>query len=473
MSMLDTSTASSVPEAIIIAPGLEVNTLAEMARTAGFQVTRTYQDLTDEIAAEVAASRATVVAVHEAVPNFSIARLGTISKGGGGSVKIVMTFIRPASDLADLLRPTGAQVFTLPARQTAFDQIEQEYHNLLVTATRRVVDDDKLAAASEQARAMVESWAPAAGGMPRYAMQTLTVFSSKGGVGKSLVASELAWALAFLGGRRVLLVDADMSRGYLHHFLGPEALAHASEFNLPAMAADFDAYGKISLDKHTFVYPAPLKGMEPTLKVLFGLQGQDQASRPILNGEQGRRFISALVEKAQVSGYEFVIFDIGTTIPIPVHEQALKLASRMYVVVTPTRGTIRPTRIGLDQMRNYDITAARSASAIVNMWSPRVEKTLGLDDIGQYLGMPVAAKIPAISLDTVQYVQLTDMLNLQAYISDCGEYADLKPMTAAFLSLSEGVAPGTLAYASQKFDAVRQLSAGPDTRKRGGLFGRR
>ncbi|HTH13820.1 MAG TPA: P-loop NTPase, partial [Spirochaetia bacterium] len=70
-------------------------------------------------------------------------------------------------------------------------------------------------------------------------MQIIPIASGKGGVGKSLVAANLAIALA-QAGRRVVLADLDLGGSNLHLILGLRGIPYGigTYFNSPEM--DFD-----------------------------------------------------------------------------------------------------------------------------------------------------------------------------------------------------------------------------------------
>ena len=98
--------------------------------------------------------------------------------------------------------------------------------------------------ASTVAHAMLESTGPRHAGAADHVGRLVTVFATKGGVGKSLVATNLAVALADLG-RRVCVVDLDVSGGDVALML--QLSPQHTLADLPTISGDLDASGVASL----------------------------------------------------------------------------------------------------------------------------------------------------------------------------------------------------------------------------------
>jgi pilus assembly protein CpaE len=140
--------------------------------------------------------------------------------------------VRPAVGVV-LVRPeVGHEVLTAALRSGMSEVVETSD----VTALR-----DAVARADEVARAMAESL-DQAGAATRGAL--VTVFSTKGGVGKSLVATNLAASLADQGSR-VCLVDLDVQCGDVAIMLQVTPLHTLGDLDL--IRGDVDTSGLASL----------------------------------------------------------------------------------------------------------------------------------------------------------------------------------------------------------------------------------
>ena len=116
------------------------------------------------------------------------------------------------------------------------------------------------------------------------------------------------------------------------------------------------------------MYSLPyLTGQGPgNLDILFGIASAEAATLPAFladDGVQGERFIDALIGQAY-GIYEFVVFDIGTAITIPLHYAVMKAAGHVLVVANPSRPSVAPTR-----GRDPPVEARRRRRRISSGWS--------------------------------------------------------------------------------------------------------
>jgi pilus assembly protein CpaE len=170
--------------------------------------------------------------------------------------------------------------------------------------------------------------------------QVITVFSPKGGTGKSVVSSNLASALARRGGRRTLLIDFDLQFGDAAIMLGlsprntvRELLASPGTLD----AEQFDVYTEhhaSGLD----VLAAPLR---PEDAELIG----DDAVRSVLNAAQ--------------SAYDTVVVDTspffhGSTLA------ALDVTDDLLLVCTPDIPTAKNVRLALETLELLSFPAAKT-----------------------------------------------------------------------------------------------------------------
>lgn len=170
--------------------------------------------------------------------------------------------------------------------------------------------------------------------------QVITVFSPKGGTGKSVVSSNLASTLARRGGRRTLLIDFDLQFGDAAIMLGlsPKNTVRELLASPGTLAAEqFDVYAErhsSSLD----VLAAPL---HPEDAELIG----DDAVRSVLNAAR--------------SAYDTVVVDTspffhGSTLA------TLDLTDDLLLVCTPDIPTVKNVRLALETLELLSFPAAKT-----------------------------------------------------------------------------------------------------------------
>ncbi len=119
-----------------------------------------------------------------------------------------------AAALADTLRVTRPATSVILVRRRVDTSVLAE---ALRSGMREVVEERDLTGLTEAVRRAKEVWealnGPAVGGDDSTGGKQITVFSSKGGVGKTTLAVNLALALADGGQKKVVLVDLDLAFG--------------------------------------------------------------------------------------------------------------------------------------------------------------------------------------------------------------------------------------------------------------------
>jgi pilus assembly protein CpaE len=289
-------------------------------------------------------------------------------------------------------------------------------------------------------------------GIRRQRTQVITVWSSKGGDGKSSIAAELGYLLANVAGRTVLLVDADMNRGYLAPALGEAAMDHARVRNIAGLAAVFHGQGHLPrLAEYVYNYPPAFGRAEGSnLEILFGISGMDQAGLPAFTAEGGaaaEAFIAALIGAAE-NRYEFVIFDIGTLVPVHVHQAALKAASQLIVVSSPLIPAIQPTKAGIEQMKRYGILDERADKAVLVLNKFSEESGLARDEFPRFIQLPLMATIPLVPEGLLHAITNQGSFFMQHYLHSRSA-EPLGVMAQQLLGLCEFFSPGALASAQQ------------------------
>jgi pilus assembly protein CpaE len=296
----------------------------------------------------------------------------------------------------------------------------------------------------------------------------ITSWSSKGGDGKSVIAQDLAWQLAHIAGRKVLLIDADMSRGYLAHALGKPERKFALKRNITTLAQEYLVTGSVTpqaMQEHIHVMSHSQKTGSSNLHILFGISSPDAATLPAYSaatGAQGARFINALVNQGY-GVYEFIIFDIGTAITIPVHYAAIKAAGHLLVVATPSRPSVAPTREGLRQLESHQATTRDKLRLVINRWS--ADALIPRDELPQYFGVPLFTTIPLVDPGLMMGLINKGVFISEAVWKKASDHAGVKPYVVGIASIAENFVPGIV-------DAFRKRLTVKKNEKKRGIFKR-
>lgn len=457
----DESGSGSGVGTIIVAPPTEARLIADFLEDQHdidgkpvFEIIAREQEISSSLIENLADSLAEVVVLHSAANGFRAKAVKSIVEQHGERARLVIAFVPKIGDWFDVVEDLGVLTYRLPLRAEPFDEMARELPGLLAEARGKFARR-ALSTAVEAAEEINKSMAPeaaAVGGSPaagvRMPTQVITSWSSKGGDGKSLVAQELAWQLANVGGHRVLLVDADMSRGYLAQALNQDARKFAERHNVTTLAQEFLVSGEISresFEEHLYTVPDVHNQGKGNLRIVFGIASPEAATQPAYaadHGTQGARFIHALVEKAY-GVYEFIIFDIGTAITIPVHFAAIKEAGHLLVLATPFRPSVAPTREGIRQLEAHQAVRRDQLRLVLNRWSP--EALVKRDELPDFLGVPLFAVIPL-----VEEGQLMGVINQGFFVSELvwrreKKHRALQPFVTGTASLAENFVPGIVA----------------------------
>ncbi len=231
-------------------------------------------------------------------------------------------------------------VYALPLSPASYDRLDAELPAKFEAAARAWGKGAWGAAAPES----IQAATAAAGGTP-WQRQAIAVWSPKGGVGKTVVACELAAMLSAIGGREVALVDANMNGGHIKLRLNVE-----TDSSLLTAAATFQSHhGHPSLESDAVVRLqhclTPLPGTA-NLKVLAGVGNMDQSLHESVVGEAGLAFMDWLLPTLKRS-VDFVILDLGSSINVGVHYGALKNVDFILALCEPDLTSVADIREGV------------------------------------------------------------------------------------------------------------------------------
>jgi Flp pilus assembly CpaE family ATPase len=239
-----------------------------------------------------------------------------------------------------------------------------------------VATDDSAALATACRRSRDVSWRMLAAttvehSTPKTEGQIVTVFTAKGGVGKTMLAVNLGVVLAQGGSNRVCVVDLDLASGdvAISVLLDPAR----SMADAVSMAGRVDATGAASL----------LTPYRPGLEMLLAPATPGDADKitATLVGE-----LLAVLRRM----FDYVVVDT----PPQINEHvltALDASAHHMLLTTPDVPALKNLRVVLDvlDMLSYP---AEIRSLVLNRADA---KLLSLEDVERVLGSPITAQIPA------------------------------------------------------------------------------
>jgi tyrosine-protein kinase Etk/Wzc len=183
------------------------------------------------------------------------------------------------------------------------------------------------------------------------ALRTLAATSCAPGEGKSTTNVDIAWAFAS-GGRRVLLVDADMRRPSVHRYLGLD--------RGPGLAEALSG----AVDWRQVVQGTP----NPQLSVLTAGQIRGVAG-DALNGARAGELLDELIE-----GFDLVVFDLPPALAVADVETFAHRLDALLLLYRAEGVPADAVRVAVTRLRQ---TGANLVGSILNAY--RAERGLGGD----------------------------------------------------------------------------------------------
>lgn len=201
--------------------------------------------------------------------------------------------------------------------------------------------------------------------------EVVVVFSAKGGVGKSIIAANLAASLAHETNGRVALIDLDLQFGDIGVMLN---LDHSRSITDVIDAADrLDAD---TLEEMLAVGPAGVR-------VLLAPMSPELAD--LVTAEHVRSLLAELRKL-----YDFTVVDVSSHLG-EVSLQVMETASRIIVVTALTIPAIKDARLTLKVLESLNVDPER-VMLVVNRADGYSD--FNKDAIEQNLRVPVAGQIP-------------------------------------------------------------------------------
>jgi pilus assembly protein CpaE len=202
--------------------------------------------------------------------------------------------------------------------------------------------------------------------------RVVTIFSGKGGCGRSILAVNLAAALSAGGSRRVLLLDLDLQFGDVGIML--KLLPDRSIAGAISMGGRLDEPGLRSI----------ITNYRPGIDVLLAPPAPAQ-------GEHVRRELIVEILDIARPIYDFIVVDTPALVTDQVLA-ALDISDWLIPIVTPDLPTLKSVRLTVEMFDMLDYPRDRRL-LVFN----RANSEVGLTpaDVEEAVGMPFAVHVPS------------------------------------------------------------------------------
>jgi pilus assembly protein CpaE len=202
--------------------------------------------------------------------------------------------------------------------------------------------------------------------------RVVTVFSGKGGCGRSIIAVNLAAALAAGGTRRVLLIDLDLQFGDVAIML--KLVPDRSIAGGISMAGRLDQPGLRSI----------ITNYRPGIDVLLAPPAPAQ-------GEHVRRELIVEILDTARPLYDFIVIDTPALVTDQVLA-ALDISDWLIPIVTPDLPTLKSVRLTMEMFDMLDYPKERRL-LVFNRANTEVGLTPA--DVERAVGLPFAVHVPS------------------------------------------------------------------------------
>lgn len=240
---------------------------------------------------------------------------------------------------------------------------------------REVVASDDATALSDAVRRSRDLTAKLAGhqgGAAAPQGRIVTVFSAKGGVGKTTLSTNIATHLA-MSGLRTVLVDLDLSFGDVG--ISMQLLPTSSVHDAVGMAGHLDAEGLAQLITH---------------HQASGLDVIAAPTDPSLADRIGAQVVTELLRVA-AANYDYVIVDTPPSFTEHVLA-ACDVSSLLVLIATLDIPAVKNLKLALETL---DALGSPRDSRVIVLNRADVKVGLRSEDVVQALGVPIAVSVPA------------------------------------------------------------------------------
>lgn len=246
--------------------------------------------------------------------------------------------------------------------------------------------------------------------------QVYAIFSTKGGVGKTLIAINLAVGMAKTTGKRIALVDLDLEFGDV-----ALSLNASPKFTIADIVDDIRNIDQDLIESYMITH-------ESGIKIL------PSHSKPMMNDFMNAEDVDIILRTLQ-STFDFVIIDLPSRF-INIIQPAFAIADKLLMVTTPDVSSLRNTKTALITLNELNYPKSK-IKIILNRTNKRdsikkkdVETTLNVDVIGSIICEP---RLVSESLNTGQPIMgikssktiNKDFLNLIKRLTDSSQH--MKP----------------------------------------------
>ena len=280
-----------------------------------------------------------VVIVDAKVEGFSLPQITDLRQKATAPFVVVGLAQAGSSEMEEMLGVGLDAAYPLPLSAQTFARMEEELLPKYAEVARGWGKGAWGAAAPEAIKAAI-----AAAGGAAWEKKAIACWSPKGGVGKTVVACELAAMLAAIGGRDVVLVDANMNGGHVKTRLNVDApyglLNAASTYHTHKGHPSLESDAVIKLKG--YLHPMPATS---NLKVMPGVQNMEQSLNEAVVGDAGIEFMSWLVATLKRQ-FDFVIIDLGSSINVGVHQGAIRSVDFIIALCEPDLTSVADVKEG-------------------------------------------------------------------------------------------------------------------------------
>jgi MinD-like ATPase involved in chromosome partitioning or flagellar assembly len=281
-----------------------------------------------------------VVMIDAKVEGFKLPEIVDLRQKAVAPFLVVGLAQAGSSEMEEMLGVGLDAAYPLPLSQQTFARMDEELPPKYEEVARGWGKGAWGAAAPEAIKA-----ATAAAGGAAWEKKAIACWSPKGGVGKTVVACELAAMLAAIGGRDVALIDANMNGGHIKTRLNVDApyglLNAASTYytHKGHPSLESDAVNKLK------AYLVPMPGTA-NLKVLPGVLNMEQSLNEAVVGDAGIEFMNWLVAILKRQ-FDFVVIDLGSSINVGVHQGVIRSVDFVIALCEPDLTSVADIKEGV------------------------------------------------------------------------------------------------------------------------------